>query len=357
MLSLVISKCGARRVISTDMQHAMPLLRYNISLNDQRDTSPDATEPACPYTLTCPSGHNLAESPAECEDFMCNICDFDIDEGDSMWRCPECNFDVCETCATRVHSQDMSTLPTWYRVHLQEMRRVAMETGGVLTGGDKKSTIQAYPYDWSETSCLFGLSSLLQGEGGEEGGRKVIVASDVTYNRMAVELFFIAVAQVTNMFHAMSTLVESNSETSPSVDVIFLHHTREADTELLMLQHVVRLLHDFPAPGSTEETRLTDKTIQCEVFEVYESNGRVGDAPSTPEGQEGVISSVGYEFSAGVSLVESFPGVSISGSGSSSTELLSREGNKCSVEDCTRTPGGKMRIFVMRLYPGQNRDT
>ena len=100
LVSLVAARLGAAGVAATDLAHGMDLLKHNAGRNLlAADAAEPEPEPAAAggsseaTSCCCPEGHVLLSRAAECEDYICNVCDSDIDEGGTLWSCTEpcCN--------------------------------------------------------------------------------------------------------------------------------------------------------------------------------------------------------------------------------------------------------------------------
>eukprot|EP01036_Dinobryon_divergens_P051575 gene51575-69016_t len=122
LVSIVAARLGASTVVVTDLPHAIPLLRHNINQNFTNESKNISDSPVNSneiYIATCTSNHPLQRQLADCEGYMCNICDDEIDEDAALYRCMECNFDICSTCNQTVTSGQHTELPTWYRLLIQ----------------------------------------------------------------------------------------------------------------------------------------------------------------------------------------------------------------------------------------------
>jgi len=48
---------------------------------------------------TCPSGHVLKRHAAPDSDYRCDVCDKEVAEGETLWGCRLCDYDMCQQCA------------------------------------------------------------------------------------------------------------------------------------------------------------------------------------------------------------------------------------------------------------------
>ena len=129
LISLVLANIGANLVVCTDLPHALPLLKhnakynlgnkeFNLLLSENLSSNSDSIGFK---SLTCTSGHILSQSITESDEYMCNICEEDIPDNSIIFRCYECNFDVCNQCHIKVVSgMNFESLPHWYRIHCQD---------------------------------------------------------------------------------------------------------------------------------------------------------------------------------------------------------------------------------------------
>jgi predicted nicotinamide N-methyase len=396
LVSLVIGKCGARQVLATDMPHAMALLHHNISLNYRPSTGDSSLYIAIKEgSMTCPIGHGLEGAVADCEEYMCNGCDLDIAQNDAMMRCTDCNFDICHDCVRKVECGDMSSLPTWYRVQLEELitsqhSQLPVSHSHLLSLPIRQ--VMAYPFDWADPSSLQELSAAMWPQAqpppppfatstSTPPPSPLIIASDVTYNQIVVELFFQAVANVTRLFHnnVSDDRHDGNSSGRDYVELMFLHHSRELPTEKHMLRHLMDLMSLFPAPGSSNESRCGDASVQCQVVECMmqsdqgsSSGGGGGGGKFSEDGGESTERSLAarYQFSSPMSIAHSFadiiamgqegqgPDTTVFGMPSaittSASTSASSAGAGVAVEDdavdSRLSRGGKMRIFIVTLF-------
>lgn len=355
LVSLVAEKCGAHKTIATDMPHAIPLLRHNILINSQgvKIKAPHLVQECVPF---CPSGHGLVQAEADCEEYMCSVCDLDIEENGRMQRCEECNFDVCNSCLESVEHGNLEALPTWYRVHLEDYNSKSVS----VSESSDVNRLAVCAYDWSDESCLDTISKILRDSDGVSRGR-VIVASDVTYNRSAVTLFFKAVSDVTKLYFDIDTECRNSAKT---VQLIYLHYSREADTEMHMLNTLFDLMGTFPSPNSTSRSRYIDTSVQCQVFECSSllPEAEEGSTAADKLGSDEILSK-SFVFSEPKSLGESFAGRDIAfdcegnvvkhdgGSRGNETVFIAAESASENSDSGSRIIGsGLMRVIVVNMH-------
>ncbi len=152
LTSIVAGHLGARHVCVTDLPCAMPLLRRNLSSNfgaptsltplsssslpapalTASATSNDSSDVSGMCRPTCGDGHGLLREPAECEDYMCETCGSEIEEGADKLGCRVCDFDICGLCGDKAEQGQWSSLPGWYQLQCEAARDAAAATG---TGG------------------------------------------------------------------------------------------------------------------------------------------------------------------------------------------------------------------------------
>jgi SAM-dependent methyltransferase len=234
LTSIVLGKyCGVRRVFATDLQHAMPLLSHNIAenfvsksnLSEQLHGLPEPPNKSCP---TCPASHTLIPVIADCEDYMCNVCDFDIVEDSCIHRCVECNFDICVKCMSKVASGDMASFPEWFRLQLQSNAPREVDSG--------VKVVIPCVYDWSSKDSLVEFVNEISTVNECDDMRvQYLVGADVTYSLKSIDLFFAAVVDLTATLRAKSTC----AATTPSeTTLLFSHHNRSDDTNEYMLNQL-----------------------------------------------------------------------------------------------------------------------
>jgi FK506-binding protein 1 len=135
LTSVVAGVLGARHVISTDLPCAMPLLRRNLEHNFGAPEDPAKTiESATQRTATCGSGHALVHAAADCDEYMCEACGAEIDEGANKLSCRACDFDVCSACGEAAQSGHWDQLPGWYALALEAAAATA-DLGDAAGGG------------------------------------------------------------------------------------------------------------------------------------------------------------------------------------------------------------------------------
>jgi hypothetical protein len=185
LVSLVAARLGAAGVAATDLAHGMDLLKHNAGRNLlAADAAEPEPEPAAAggsseaTSCCCPEGHVLLSRAAECEDYICNVCDSDIDEGGTLWSCTEerCEgFDLCGNCEGKARAGEWVSLPTWFKVqsqvHQARSGAAAAKIAGETSEVDAR-TAQAFQYPRRTTKGGEGTSKQpLVGE--EEKEREV----------------------------------------------------------------------------------------------------------------------------------------------------------------------------------------
>ena len=62
----------------------------------------------------------MVDAVAESDEYICSVCENDIDEESGISRCTRCNFDVChQSCLTKIESKQLHDLPMWFRIQLE----------------------------------------------------------------------------------------------------------------------------------------------------------------------------------------------------------------------------------------------
>lgn len=239
LTSLVLSKCcRLRRVYATDLQHAMPLLVHNINENmkscaskmekeNEAITSSSLLTAIDKEQLRCPAQHILAPVFVDCEGFMCDVCDFDVDEGSTIRRCVQCNFDICAKCLNKVEDGAFDSLPKWFQLHAQNLVCNRDRDCCPPAPAEMEEKIIPFPYDWNDKSNLDDLARHVVQEC--EGLNKMIVAADVTYNKISIDSFFEATLELTSSLRQLGS-------SEDAVELVFAHHNRSAETNEYMLE-------------------------------------------------------------------------------------------------------------------------
>ena len=259
LTSIVLGRCcgGAKKVYATDLSHAMPLLAHNININNILDTSLSIIDeahslsllpqpPSIPTTTseqqheqrqppTCPANHVLTLVTADCEDYMCNVCDFDIDENSCIHRCVECNFDICIKCITKIVEGKTDSFPDWFMLQLQS--NASRKRSGVGIDTDTDQRVQPFVYDWSCSNSLQDLVNEVTtpNNGSEDICVQYLIGADVTYSMKSIDLFFSA---VTNLTTALRHKCPSSTSSTGDITLLFAHHNRSDETNAYMLQQL-----------------------------------------------------------------------------------------------------------------------
>ena len=116
LVSIACSFIGARLTVCSDLEHAMPLLHHNVVVNlensnalsflgkiykskDFRAAEKDFKLKSAEISLPlCPSGHSLLQEYTVSDEYVCNLCNDEIDEDEIVQKCGLCNFDICHDC-------------------------------------------------------------------------------------------------------------------------------------------------------------------------------------------------------------------------------------------------------------------
>jgi hypothetical protein len=245
LTSIVLGTCcQVKRVYATDLSHAMPLLTHNISENMAAndllltEVDPSSLPPRPPVSSihncdvaaevvpTCPGNHVLTQVTADCEDYMCNVCDFDIDEDSCIHRCVECNFDICVKCIAKLFSGDMDSFPQWFRLLVQASATRAGETSNT------NQRVVPFVYDWGSSESLDELTNAVVGCLETDKQVRYLIGADVTYSMKSIDLFF---AAVTDLAATLRKKQHSSSAVSSDITLLFAHHNRSDDTNDYMM--------------------------------------------------------------------------------------------------------------------------
>eukprot|EP00656_Telonema_subtile_P005919 TRINITY_DN12713_c0_g1_i1.p1 TRINITY_DN12713_c0_g1~~TRINITY_DN12713_c0_g1_i1.p1 ORF type:complete len:318 (-),score=70.27 TRINITY_DN12713_c0_g1_i1:104-1057(-) len=182
LVSLVAARCGAA-VVATDLPCAMGLLRHNANANFMCTTpavAPGAGRPT-DLSVRCPDGHVLAAVVAEHEDYMCNVCDCFEDEvqiGDTMHCCRDCDFDVCHLCYEAGCGRGSGEhLPSWFTVQCCGAGdRGANES---FMDPDTGGTMAVQPLDFTDEGAVARVLSTVVPA---VGFPSTIIVADCTYD-------------------------------------------------------------------------------------------------------------------------------------------------------------------------------
>lgn len=244
LTSIVLGKCcGAKNVYATDLSHAIPLLSHNITQNFALPNTNAIPERPTNFVPNCPANHALTPVMADCEDYMCNVCDFDIVEDSCIHRCVECNFDICVKCMSKASSGDLESFPEWFRLQLESNSSEAQQS-------DADQLVVPFVYDWSSADSLQALVTEVCRIGSRSGGvmAKYLIAADVTYSKRSIDLFFTAVIDVSTALRVARRDMCSTPHPPPKrrggsddeggMILLFSHHNRSEDTNDHMLQQL-----------------------------------------------------------------------------------------------------------------------
>jgi len=165
--------------------------------------------------VLCPDRHELASHPADCEDYICNVCDEDIEEGEAVWACRLCDFDVCSHCAEKAKLQAWDGLPMWYRISCESGMKT--KAGGLWDDG-LHPPLLVHALDFSDLDGCRSLMVSLEAHG-IPAVLDLIVATTVTYSVEGVDLLISQLKRIHNeMPHGVGPL-----------RALVLHEPRGAD--------------------------------------------------------------------------------------------------------------------------------
>ena len=276
LVSLVAARLGAAGVAATDLAHGMDLLKHNVGRN-LLDTGgkPELGAAAAggnseATACCCPEGHALLSRAAECEDYICNVCDSDIDEGGTLWSCTKerCDgFDLCGNCERKARSCAWAGLPTWFKVQSQVHQ--ARSTAARVTGETDARTMHAFLYerrfrgteeegeestmgtllveelDWSDESAVTrlygslakaGLPNQLQACG------MLVLGADLSYDRDTIVLLVHTISRLKlsdqDATKAAAATEGSTGGNKPVRSMLLVHDKRNAATTEFLLEQL-----------------------------------------------------------------------------------------------------------------------
>lgn len=208
--SMVAARLGSPCTLCTEKPQALPFLRNNLELNFSPTENPARVEGASYCALKCPSGHPVKMIEAESDEYMCSVCDNEIEENGTIFRCSQCNFDICLECKER----DTAQQPSWFRALVESkatsdgMYTFIDHKSLSLTSGTNSSpppNIAAVALDWNSTEDAEKVVKTCQdmldrGGHGKAVRTIVLLAADVTYNIPATEAVFAAIQALRDAF-------------------------------------------------------------------------------------------------------------------------------------------------------------
>lgn len=253
--SIVASRLGVKHIITTDLPIALPMLNYNIQKNTTNNNN-DAVNgsksppPMSPLKLLCPLGHSMTDTITDSDEYMCSVCENDIDEEAGISRCTRCNFDVChQSCLAKIETNQLSDLPMWFRVQLEY--QIAALHNNALNSIDLSTDSTLFHLrscDWSQEDDRKNiLQKFLSFEAVSSCYSSVcIIGADITYNMNSVaKLFsflnFLIAELLQTGSSAESTITTGGGSSGSSTRVVRLmlvHQVRSYDTSQLFLNEL-----------------------------------------------------------------------------------------------------------------------
>lgn len=188
LVGLACARLGAAAVVATDLLQALPVLVHNAEVNLGLRQGHQGECKA-----RCPERHALASRIADCEDYICNVCDEDIDEGGIVWACRQCDFDMCTQCDQKAAKQDWSGMPAWFRVCCEAGEDISQ--GALWQSKGEGATLLAHALDWADAAGVHQLTAAMD-TWGVPGPVTFVVAADVTYSMASVELLLEQLARL-----------------------------------------------------------------------------------------------------------------------------------------------------------------
>ena len=248
--SIVAHKLGVPHVISTDLPRAMPLLFHNLADNVTLN-SPRVKVETSDVPLCCPSGHLLQDEPVHSDEFMCSVCDEDIEKDAIVRRCRCCNFDLChDHCLAAISSGNLDDLPLWFQTELkfrQEFGLVDMNSfQHEFPGIPNARSVSLCSCDWSSDADRTRLQSAIQNK---PISSIFIVGADLSYSPQSVDALMSLLPKLTADLRGGSG--GGSSAGLIEVRVLLMHQVRSITTSK-------RLLRALAATGWRLERRLLE---------------------------------------------------------------------------------------------------
>jgi len=186
LVALVAARLGARQVIATDLMEALALFIANARLNMGFEGERRDTEGCCPR---CPNRHELTTCATDCEDYICNVCDAEIDCDVKIYQCRDCDFDLCKSCFNQASMQEWQGLPSWFQISCNS--GADSHASWHPSNPEENGHVLACPLDWSNPDGVIALMETVESQTSPMKKQPIsfILAADVTFSLKSIELF------------------------------------------------------------------------------------------------------------------------------------------------------------------------
>ena len=248
-------------VVCTDLLHAMPLLYHNITSNISQKEETLSDDIQNKHNLYCPNNHILQAMQVNSDEYTCSVCYDEIIEGDLVYRCSTCNFDICTTsCIPHIYDNSIEELPFWYQIQLAFQSRFK----GLAPKGDSDASYTPYIHsftavpttthntdpvlntpntptkltltecDWTNHNDIIRLTTLINltttttstcpTVTTSHARNLLILGADITYSEQSVTTLLIFLTQLT------SRLMNNTLNIVYNIHIILIHQVRSAVT-------------------------------------------------------------------------------------------------------------------------------
>lgn len=226
LLSILTSLLGARLTVCTDLKVALPLILHNAQINLSKNhilyhPGVESAGTQGGSTGKCLKGHNVTMTLTESDEYICNVCEEELPEAAELFSCRECNFDFCHDCNQKiVDSSRHFELPTWLQCQLDATTPSSLS----LTDNDNNTNnlLVITQFNWNDFTQYGDIWKDLEAKSLlVTDSLSLILASDVTYNLHAVQLFFFVMDSLVN-YHT--------SLCKQELSFLLAHHCRSEET-------------------------------------------------------------------------------------------------------------------------------
>jgi len=238
--SIVAHKLGCPHVISTDLPRAMPLLYHNLVENITSNNAPrvKGEAPDDDVQLCCPSGHLLQdEQVSSSDEFMCSVCDEDIEMNALVRRCQCCNFDLChDHCLAAISSGNVDDLPLWFQIDFKFRREFGHSDDinsfqHVFPGIPSTRSVSLLSCDWTSDTDRARLQSAIQSKlSCSSSGKILIIGADISYSSLSVDALMMLLPKLASDLRNCGSSMHSYQ-----VRILLMHQVRSRATTKRLL--------------------------------------------------------------------------------------------------------------------------
>eukprot|EP00941_MAST-03F_sp_MAST-3F-sp1_P005475 g5475.t1 len=220
LTSIAAAQLGCNACV-TDLPCAMPLLKHNICLN--YGSPINAFEKSKKGSVVCGEAHPLNKHPADCEDYMCDVCGNEIDVGKTIFSCDTCSFDICGVCGDSALQCSYEKLPSWFTIQCKSAEKVEDKPykWNVARGS---GSLTLCPFDFLDDKAIARTLEAMNDI------PDVIFAADCTFTKDIVRAFVRRLVQFRDVIR--------NSHEKQSIRLIIVHENRSEEVTSVLKQEL-----------------------------------------------------------------------------------------------------------------------